>query len=60
MGATELKFGQEFIRFESIKDSLGLKDLSMLINYLSQVFNDLKNSVNKQSNNKINDKNCLL
>ena len=51
MGNTGLRVGQEFIAFESIQDSLGLNDRSMLINYLEQVFNDLKNLIiNKKFN----------
>ena len=49
METTELKADQKFITFESIQDSLGLKDRLMLINYLTQVFEDLKNSVNAKS-----------
>ena len=51
MGNTGLRVGQEFITFESIQDSLGLNDRTMLKNYLEQVFNDLKNLIiNKKFN----------
>ena len=49
METKELKADKDFITFESIQDSLGLKDRLMFINYLTQVFEDLKNSVNTKS-----------
>ena len=40
---------QEFVTFELIQDSLGLKDPTIFKKYLFEVFNDLANSVNSQN-----------
>ena len=40
---------QEFVTFELIQDSLGLKDPTIFKKYLTEVFNDLANSVNNQN-----------
>ena len=48
MGNAELKEKQEFITFEVIQDSLGLKDPTIFRNYLREIFNDLCNSVDNQ------------
>ena len=45
MGNSELKDKQEFVTFELIQDSLGLKDPTIFKKYLMEVFNDLANSV---------------
>ena len=39
----------QFVRFESIQNCLGLKDLTMLKKYLTEVFQDLANSKNNQN-----------
>ena len=39
----------EFVTFELIQDSLGLKDPTIFKKYLLEVFNDLANSVNSQN-----------
>ena len=48
MGNADLKEKQEFITFEVIQDSLGLKDPVIFKNYLREIFNDLANSVNSE------------
>jgi hypothetical protein len=40
---------QEFVTFELIQDSLGIKDPSIFRYYLTEVFNDLVNSVNHEN-----------
>ena len=49
MGNNEIKEKQEYVTFELIQDSLGLKDPTIFKKYLSEVFNDLANSVNNQN-----------
>ena len=49
MGNNEIKNQQEYVTFELIQDSLGLKDPTIFKKYLSEVFNDLANSVNNQN-----------
>ena len=49
MGNADYKEKQEFITFELIQDSLGLKDPTIFKKYLTEVFNDLANSVNNQN-----------
>ena len=49
MGNNEYKEKQEFVTFELIQDSLGLKDPIIFKKYLIEVFNDLANSVNNQN-----------
>ena len=49
MGNGETKEQQEFVTFETIQDSLGLKDPTIFKKYLMEVFNDLANSVNSQN-----------
>ena len=49
MGNADLKEKQEFVTFELIQDSLGLKDPTIFKKYLAEVFNDLANSVNNQN-----------
>ena len=49
MGNSDFKEKQEFVTFELIQDSLGLKDPTIFKKYLTEVFNDLANSVNNQN-----------
>ena len=49
MGNADLKEKQEFVTFELIQDSLGLKEPTIFKKYLAEVFNDLANSVNNQN-----------
>ena len=49
MGNSDFKEKQEFVTFELIQDSLGLKDPTIFKKYLAEVFNDLANSVNNQN-----------
>ena len=49
MGNADYKEKQEFVTFELIQDSLGLKDPTIFKKYLTEVFNDLANSVNNQN-----------
>ena len=49
MGNADLKENQEYVTFELIQDSLGLKDPTIFKKYLTEVFNDLANSVNNQN-----------
>ena len=49
MGNSDYKEKQEFVTFELIQDSLGLKDPTIFKKYLTEVFNDLANSVNNQN-----------
>ena len=49
MGNADYKEKQEFVTFEVIQDSLGLKDPTIFKKYLTEVFNDLANSVNNQN-----------
>ena len=46
MGNNQVKEKQEFVTFELIQDSLGLNNPVLFKNYLTEVFNDLGNSVN--------------
>ena len=49
MGNSDFKEKQEFVTFELIQDSLGLKDPTIFKKYLTEIFNDLANSVNNQN-----------
>ena len=49
MEATDLKEKREFIIFELIQDSLGIKEPIILKNYLTEVFKDLANTVDNQN-----------
>ena len=49
MGNSDIKEKQEFVTFELIQDSLGLKDPIIFKKYLNEVFADLANSVNSQN-----------
>ena len=49
MEATDLKEKKEFIIFELIQDSLGIKEPIILKNYLTEVFKDLANTVDNQN-----------
>jgi len=49
MGNSDFKEKQEFVTFELIQDSLGLKDPTIFKKYLTEEFNDLANSVNNQN-----------
>ena len=49
MGNADSKDKQEFVTFEVIQDSLGLKNPIIFKKYLTEVFNDLANSVNNQN-----------
>ena len=49
MGNAETKENKEYITFESIQNSLGLKDPKMLKIYLTEIFNDLADSTDDQN-----------
>jgi hypothetical protein len=49
MEAIDPKEKKEFIIFELIQDSLGIKDPIILKNYLTEVFKDLANTVDNQN-----------
>ena len=49
MEAIDPKEKKEFIIFELIQDSLGIKDPLILKNYLTEVFKDLANTVDNQN-----------
>ena len=49
MEAKDSKEKKEFIVFELIQDSLGIKDPIILKNYLTEVFKDLANTVDNQN-----------
>ena len=49
MGNAETKENKDYITFESIQNSLGLKDPKMLKIYLTEIFNDLADSTDDQN-----------
>ena len=59
MGNAETKENKDYITFESIQNSLGLKDPKMLKIYLTEIFNDLADSTDDQNRKIFSKGNCF-